>query len=225
MKFPSLLPFLRRVAPACLLILPSTAPAEEGAPVVSIHRSGPAEWTLSWQGAEGYTWFPQVSPGHDLLGFSFLPLADYITGDGLKSFVVEGDPLVESRNFYRLKYTDLDPANLAGDGVPALFKINTLGIDPFAPDVTGTNGLANAWEAYFFGIENVDQVSPSAVLQPDGLTNKEKADLGLDPDVDYATSPDRSQYQYDDAGRLVEVEAPLTGATYLPDEEGNLNAH
>lgn len=71
---------------------------------------------------------------------------------------------------------------------------------------------------------NIDQVSPAAVLQPDGLTNKEKADLGLDPNVNYNTSTQRAQFQYDLTGRLIGVAAPLIEATYIPDEEGNLKA-
>jgi len=204
------------------LVSISSAIADEPHTTVHIQRLGSAEWTLGWAGKTGYTYFPQISPAHDLLGFSYLPITEYLAGDGSKSFVVTGDPAVEPKNFYRLKYTDLDPANLSGDGIPAIFKINVLAMDPFASSGTGTNGLSDAWEAYFFGVGNIDQVNPSAVLQPDGLTNKERAELGLDPNVNYNTGSARAQFQYDLTGRLIGVAAPLIDASYTLDEEGNL---
>lgn len=209
-------------AAAFLLSAVTAQPLKEVS--TTITRADATHWQLVWAGEEGYTFFPQISPGHDLMSFTFLPIAGYISGAGMKSFVVEGDPAVEPNNFWRLRYTTLDPANLSGDGIPAIFKINTLRIDPFAPSGTGTNGLSDAWEAYFFGVGNVDQVNPSAVLQPDGLTNKERSELGLDPNVNYNTASARAQYQYDLTGRLIEVTAPLIDATYTPDEEGNLQA-
>ncbi len=62
------------------------------------------------------------------------------------------------------------------------------------------------------------------LASPDGLTNKEKSDLGLNPNTDYsdpnATQP--SSFTYDLTGRLTGVTAPVGTATYAPDEEGNL---
>lgn len=70
--------------------------------------------------------------------------------------------------------------------------------------------------------------NPNAASQPDGLTNKEKNDLGLDPDVDYSdpesipTQAQSSTFSYDDVGRVTGITAPVGAGDYTPDEEGNL---
>jgi hypothetical protein len=58
----------------------------------------------------------------------------------------------------------------------------------------------------------------------DGLTNKEKSELGLNPNTDYsaANNPQPASYSYDLVGRLTGVTAPLGAGTYTPDDEGNL---
>ena len=78
-----------------------------------------------------------------------------------------------------------------------------------------------------FFFENLTTADPAAILQSDGLTNKEKSDLGLNPNIDYSgpnnTKP--SKFTYDLTGRLTGVPASVATATYAPDEEGNLDSN
>lgn len=199
-------------------ILLCTAAADEAQPPfqVSFASASGSAWSASWEGVAIMTYFMQVST--DLADWSYLP--DMKSGEGVHT--ASGMNTDVPKFFFRLKYTDLDPADLAGDGIPALFKVATLGVDPFlkaTSDASG-NGLPDAWEIFHFGAVNV--ALSGTISQLDGLTNKEKADLGLDPDVNYSASAQRAQYQYDAAGRLTEVVAPLVDATFSPDAEGNI---
>jgi hypothetical protein len=95
-----------------------------------------------------------------------------------------------------------------------------------SPDLSGTDqdadGLLDAWEMLYFG--SLDVADPASITQPDGLTNKEKANLDLNPNLDYS-SPSAAQssvFFYDPAGRLTGAAGSSAPATYTPDEEGNL---
>lgn len=95
-----------------------------------------------------------------------------------------------------------------------------------SPDLSGTDedadGMKDSWEMLYFG--SLDVADPVAITQPDGLTNKEKADLNLNPNLDYSSpsAAESSVFTYDPAGRLTGAAGSATPATYTPDEEGNL---
>ncbi|MFD2256891.1 hypothetical protein ACFSSA_09400 [Luteolibacter algae] len=84
------------------------------------------------------------------------------------------------------------------------------------------DGLHDGWETFYFG--NLTTADPYAIGQPDGLSNKEKSNLGLNPTTDYSdpTAAEPSRFTYDLAGRLTVVTAPAGAGNYTPDEEGNL---
>jgi YD repeat-containing protein len=120
-------------------------------------------------------------------------------------------------------------ADFDGDGIPNWFEVEEIGSDPLdrlsAGGDSDTDGMPDGWELFHFGSLSA---LPGTIGFPlpngDGLTNKEKAQLGLDPDVDYAapTASQPSKYTYDPVGRLTGVTSPVTTATYTLDEEGNI---
>ncbi len=198
-------------------------------PQVSFTKGSGTTWNADWSGVTGRTYFAQGSV--DLVNWEILPVLEF--GTGLKGAGVdtEGTP----KYFYRLKYIDADwvtteqqarDADFDGDGIPNWFEVEEIFSDPLDRNSAGgdsnSNDLPDGWEVFHFG--GLGIANPNAILQPDGLTNKEKAALGLNPDTDYsspsATQPAR--YSYDLVGRLTNITAPLTSATYTYDEEGNI---
>lgn len=200
---------------------------------VSFTAGSGSTWNLDWIGVPGRTYFAQESV--DLVNWEYLPVLEF--GTGMKGAGIKntGAP----KYFYRLRYVDealvtteqqARDADFDGDGIPNWFEVEDVGSDPLdrnsAGGDVGGNGLPDGWERYYFG--GVGIAIPGAILKPDGLTNKEKADLGLDPNKDYST-PDSTvmaQYDYNLAGRLTAVTAPVGTGNYTPDNEGNLtDAH
>lgn len=192
--------------------------------------TGPSEsWAADWSGAEGRTYFVQYSV--DLVNWAYLPVIRF--GEGLQ----DTDGIAENapKFFIRLKYADetwvgtlqeARDADFDNDGIPNYYEVENVGSDPFDKNSAGgdsdTNGLPDGWEIFHFG--GLGIADPNAALQPDGLTNKDKAELGLDPNTDYSDE-DASQpasYTYDPVGRLTDVTAPVGAGDYTPDEEGNL---
>lgn len=121
-------------------------------------------------------------------------------------------------------------ADFDSDGIPNYYEVENLFSDPLDPDSNGGDadnggtgdGLSDGWEMFHFG--NLTTADPAAIGQADGLTNKEKSDLGLNPNTDYSdpnnTKP--SKFTYDLTGRLTGVTAPVAASTFAPDEEGNI---
>jgi len=186
---------------------------------------------IRWHGKPGRSYFVQVSdPANHLITWHFEPI---IEGGNDEDISYEVDATAD-KGFFRLKYTDqvpgpgetLDTADFDHDGIPNLYEIQTLGSDPLDATSNGgdsnSNGLSDGWEMFYFG--GLGIADPNAVLKPDGLTNKEKSDLGLNPNTDYsaATASQLATYNYDLTGRLTGVTAPVGGGTYTPDDEGNL---
>lgn len=143
--------------------------------------------------------------------------------------------LGEEKFFVRLSYVDdtgvttlqqARDADFDNDGIPNYYEVETLYTNPLDKNSAGgdsdNDGLPDGWEMFHFGGLNV--ADPNAALQPDGLTNKEKAELGLNPNTDYsaanATQP--ATYNYDPVGRLTGVTAPVAAVGFTPDEEGNI---
>ncbi len=185
-------------------------------------------WKLDWNGVVGRTYFIQTSL--DLVTWFYQPAMAF--GDGTWT-----TPLGSSspEYFVRLIYADegwvgtLQEAretDFDNDGIPNYYEVETLGSDPLDKASAGgdsdNDGLADGWEKFYFG--GLGIAYPNAVLLPDGLTNKEKNDLGLNPNTDYsaANASQPASYTYDLVGRLTGVTAPVGAGNYTPDDEGNL---
>ena len=186
---------------------------------------------LEWYGHVGRSYFVQVSdPTDHLRKWTWAPVIES-GNDAPISYEVDG---TTDKGFYRLKYTDqvpgpgetLDTADFDHDGIPNLYEIQTVGSDPLDATSNGgdsnNNGLSDGWEMFYFN--GLGIADPNDVLNPDGLTNKEKSDLGLNPNTDYsaATAPQPASYSYDLVGRLTGVTAPVGAGNYTPDDEGNI---
>ena len=186
---------------------------------------------IRWHGKPGRSYFIQVSdPADHLKTWRFEPI---IEGGDDEDISHEVDGTAE-KGFLRLKYTDqvpapgetLDTADFDHDGIPNLYEIQTVQSDPLDKNSDGgdinNNGLSDGWETFHFG--GLGIADPNAVLKPDGLSNKEKAELGLNPNADYSASnaSQPASFAYDLTGRLTGVTAPVGAGTYDPDEEGNL---
>lgn len=192
-------------------------------------------WNVGWVGVTKRTYFIQWSL--DLENWNYAPTLDF--GNSPSQYGIETQGV--EKFFVRLRYIDADwvsslqearDADFDADGIPNYFEVEDLFSDPFDRESNGGDsdnggagdGLSDGWELFFFG--NLTTANPSAVGQPDGLTNKEKSDLGLNPNTDYSDPNNSapSKFTYDLTGRLTGVTAPVGTSTYTPDEEGNLDA-
>ena len=186
---------------------------------------------IRWHGKLGRSYFVQVSdPANHLSSWHFELIIEAGNNADI-SYEVDG---TAEKGFFRLKYTDqvpgpgetLDTADFDQDGIPNLYEIQTVGSDPLDKNSAGgdsdTDGMADGWEKFHFGGLNV--ADPNGILKPDGLTNKEKAELGLTPNTDYSAVGDTqpAKFDYDLTGRLTGVTTSVGAGTYTPDEEGNL---
>ena len=186
---------------------------------------------IRWHGKPGRTYFIQVSdPADHLKTWLFQPIIELGTDIEISHEVLA----TAEKGFFRLKYTDqvpapgetIDTGDFDHDGIPNLYEIQTLGTDPLDKNSAGgdsdNDGLPDGWEKFHFGGLNV--ADPNTALNSDGLTNKEKADLGLNPNTDYSTASaaQKSGFNYDLTGCLTDVTAPVGAGSYTSDEEGNL---
>jgi hypothetical protein len=200
---------------------------------VSFTAGASGTWNVDWSGESGRTYFIKWSL--DLVTWHYAPFVKY--GQGVQTAGIQ--TVGAQKLFIRLHYaydttvTTLQQARDAdfdNDGIPNYYEIETLGSDPLDKGSAGgdgdSDGMVNGWEIYYFG--NLTTANPNAVLQPDGLNNKEKSELGLSPNVNYSdpTAVQKSQYTHNNAGRLMGVTAAVGTASFTPDEEGNItNAH
>ena len=197
-------------------------------PLPTFTEVAPDAWQLDWNGVAGRTYFIQTST--DLVTWHFQPAMAF--GDGVWSTQLGS---TSPKYFVRLLYADdfgvttlqeARDADFDNDGIPNYYEVETLGSNPFDKDSAGgdsdNNGLPDGWELYHFG--GLGIADPNAVLQPDGLTNKEKAELGLNPNTDYSdvNASQPASYTYNPVGRLTGVTTPVGACDYIPDEEGNL---
>lgn len=188
----------------------------------------PGAWKLAWNGVAGRTYFIQTST--DLVTWHYQPVMAF--GDGIWNATLGSS---SPKYFARLIYADYGwvgtlqearDADFDNDGIPNAYEVETLGSDPFDKNSAGgdsdSNGLPDGWELFHFG--GLGIADPNAVLQPDGLTNKDKAELGLNPNTDYSdeNASQPASYTYDPVGRLTGVTSPVGAGDYTPDEEGNL---
>ena len=196
---------------------------------VSFTEGASGTWNADWSGAADRTYFLQWSL--DLVNWHYATLVEF--GTGVKSFGLNTQG--EQKYFVRLHYVDdttvttlqeARDADFDNDGIPNYYEVENLFTNPLDKNSAGgdsdNDGLPDGWELFHFSGLNI--ADPNAVLQLDGLTNKDKAELGLNPNTDYsaanATQP--SAYSYDPVGRLTGVTAPVGAGSYTPDDEGNL---
>lgn len=222
-------PLRKLLFTACIAFSIGSTAAEPLGQQFTFTSAGGTTWDIDWTGVSGRTYFIQWSL--DLETWAYAPVVEFET----PATPVGTDAQGVDKYFVRLRYVDADwvnslqearDADFDGDGIPNWFEVEELFSDPLDPESNGgdsdLDGLADGWELFFFG--NLTTADPNAIGQPDGLTNKEKSDLGLDPDIDYsepnATQP--SKYTYDLTGRLTGVTAPVAASNFTPDEEGNL---
>jgi len=172
-------------------------------PPISFTQGTGTTWNADWAGIAKRTYFAQGSI--DLISWEILPVLEF--GAGLKGAGIDTEGT--EKYFYRLKYIDADwvtteqearDADFDGDGITNWFEVEELFSDPLDKHSAGGdsnfNGLPDGWELYYFGALGL--ADPNAKLTPDGLTNKEKAELGLGPagdDLDLAV--ERIEYSYE----------------------------
>lgn len=219
---------------ACIAFSPGGASANPIAKeLLTFTRAGVSLQDIGWGGVAGRTYFIQRS--NDMATWNFAPVMRFGTTPTPYRIDIRDAP----KRFFRIRRFDANwvstlqearDADFDADGIPNYYEIEDLFSDPFDRLSNGGDmdnggrgdGLSDGWELFFFG--NLTAANPSAVGQPDGLTNKEKSGLGLNPNTDYsdpnATQP--SKFTYDLTGRLTSVTAPVGTATYTPDEEGNI---
>ena len=221
---------------ACIAFSLGGASADPLGQQLTFTPAGGTTWNIDWSGVTGRTYFIQWSL--DLETWAYAPVVEFET----PLTPIGTDAQGVDKYFVRLRYVDAGwvttlqeakDADFDSDGIPNYFEVEDLFSDPLDRESNGGDtdnggagdGLSDGWELYFFG--NVTTADPSAIGQADGLTNKEKSELGLSPDTDYsdpnATQP--SKFTYDLTGRLTGVSAPVGTATYTPDEEGNLDSN
>lgn len=172
-------------------------------PQLTFVPAGGDDWEIDWPGVSGRTYFIQWSL--DLLDWDYAPVVDH----GTTPVPVGTDSEGEVNYFVRLKYVDYnwvddrasaEAADFDSDSIPNLFEVATVGSDPFdmhsaGPDTDG-DGLPDGWEEYHFG--GLGFADPNAKLFSDGLTNKEKSQLGLGPLADdLSLTTERITYTYD----------------------------
>lgn len=221
-------PFFRSV----ILILAASniiGATPEPQPQLSFTEGASSTWNADWSGVAARTYFLEWSL--DLVTWRYAPLVEF--GIGLKSFGI--NTMGEKKYFVRLHYVDdtgvttlqeARDADYDNDGIPNYYEVENLFSDPLDKNTAGgdsdNDGLPDGWELFHFGGLNI--ADPNAVLKPDGLTNKDKAELGLNPNTDYSdeNASHPASYTYDPVGRLTGVTAPVGAGDYTPDEEGNL---
>ena len=198
-------------------------------PQVSFTEGANSTWNTDWSGVALRTYFVQWSL--DLVNWHYAPLVDFDTGIKSCGINTQG----EEKFFVRLRYVDdtgvttlqqARDADFDNDGIPNYYEVENLFSDPLDKNSAGgdsdNDGLPDGWELFHFG--DLNTADPNAILQQDGLTNKEKAELGLNPNTDYSdeSAAQPASYNYDAAGRLTGVTVPVGAGDYTPDEEGNL---
>lgn len=194
-------------------------------PPLKITKISSVNFNADWNGTLGNTYFIQYSS--DLISWKYMPVIKSGTGIPLgHGFNSSG-----AKMFLRLRFTDIptsDPllADFDSDGIPNYYEVIDLQSDPLDRDSAGgdsdSDELNDGWELYYFG--DLNTADPTAIQSADGLTNKEKNDLGLNPSIDYTapSASEKSTYTYDLTGRLTVVEAPVTGVAFTVDSEGNI---
>jgi hypothetical protein len=214
---------------ACVVSLAPRAVAQIHQPQVSLTATGAGTWQAAWDGVTQRTYFMQWSL--DLMSWNFVPIVEYGTGAKVSGMAAQNAP----KYFIRLNYVDAPwistlqaarDSDFDNDGIPSFYEVETIGTNPLdqtsAGGDTNSNGLADGWEKFYFG--GIGVANPSTIQSGDDLTNKEKSELGLNPNLNYSepAAVQPAKFNYDLVGRLTGVTAPVGAGTFTPDEEGNL---
>ena len=106
-----------------------------------------------------------------------------------------------------------------GDGVSNTDELQA-GLDPFHRSDGDADGMWDDWEVFHFGNLNHQ---PGTIEDGGTLTNKEQAELGLNPLINEADLPAlRANYTYDLVGRLTGASGVPSATGYTYDFEGNI---
>lgn len=221
--------FIKLTAVAgCLLYLSGTLVADPLPEQMTFVPWTSGTWKSEWLGVTKRTYFYQWT--HDMVTWHYAPYVAFGTG-GHENFMASSP----SKVFVRLHSVDdttattlqqARDADFDNDGIPNSYEVETIFTNPLDKNSAGgdsdSDGLADGWELFYFG--GLGIADPNAILKPDGLTNKEKSELGLNPNMDYsaASAAQTAVLTYDLTGRLTGVTAPVGAGTYNPDDEGNL---
>lgn len=184
-----------------------------------ITQDSPGAFTLRWYGRAGRTYFIQTSV--DLLG-AWIYVNEIEAGQNL--VIPYGFTSSNDKFFLRLKYSDIptdDPQgdDFDGDGVSNAAELQA-GLDPLNFSDTDSDGVSDDWEMFYFG--NLSHLAGD--IEDGGtLTNKEQAELGMNPLLnEAATAGVRKNYTYDLVGRLTGASGVAATIGYTLDEEGNI---
>jgi hypothetical protein len=168
----------------------TAADLNEGLQVTTGAQAG--DFTVSWWGKAGRTYFVQQS--FDLMTWQYVP----VVMSGEEDVSGLNFSCSETRQFWRLRYTDQTytgtaaDADFDDDGLTNLEEA-TLGTDPFSEDTDG-----------------------------DGISDADEVSMESDPKVNDWT-PRLVEFVYDDTNRLTGHAAPgQTAAVFAPDSEGNV---
>lgn len=173
----------------------TAADLNEGLQVTTGAQAG--DFTVSWWGKTGRTYFVQQS--FDLMTWQYVP----VVMSGAEDVSGLNFSCSETRQFWRLRYTDLstggnaETADFDGDGLTNLEEA-TLGTDPFNPDSDG-DGVNDADEVDFnLELSGNDMAEKAAGLQYNAVNRLEQR---VESGVTQAVG-------YDNDGNIEEVTQP-----------------
>ena len=138
------------------------------------------DFTLSWWGKTGHTYF--IEQSFDLIVWDYVPVIE----SGADAVCGLNFSCTETRQFWRLRYTDVYTEDAANDDFDYDGLLNqqelTLGLDPLEAD-TDADGLPDGWEV----AHSLDAKSDVGVngaqgdLDGDGLLNLYEWNFATDP--------------------------------------------
>lgn len=216
------------LVPAFLTLAAVSSTAQVAQPPAVLTKDVVNTWDLSWLSVDGRSYFFQLGDSLSLWNYGL----GTSLGDG--NILAWGFESSSPRFFVRLKYTDFPTTNpdledFDGDGIPSLVELVATGTDPLAFNAnvdSDGDGLNDAWEIHYWG--NLTAQNGAGDPDLDGLTNKEEFELASNPKIsESANSLERTDYNYDLTGRLINASSPNDGepkvpVIFTPDEEGNL---
>lgn len=157
-----------------------------------VSKDGPSEYTASWWGRAGRSYFLQYSG--DMVTWTYLPDLIVLGGAEVISFGFDLSGLAgtsgQARVFFRLKYTDIPTADpyfddFDGDKVPNWAETE-IGTDPLHFADSDMDGMPDDWETWY-GLDPHNASDAALDFDGDGLSNLaeyQNGAAGTDP-TDY----------------------------------------